>query len=417
VISTTEFEALPALEGAEPRLGTLVMKFGGTSVADPDKIRDVARRLVAARAEGNRVVAVLSAMGDSTDALVRLAYDVSPRPKPRELDMLISVGERISCALAAMAIHDLGAEAISLTGSQAGIVTDTVHGRAKIVDVRARRIHEALDQDRIVLVAGFQGVSTDFDITTLGRGGSDTTAVALAAALGAEVCEIYTDVEGVFTADPRLVPEARKLHAVSYEEMLELAASGARVLQVRSVEVARNHHVKLHVRSTFSTEDGTWIREEDERMLEKALISGITHTREETLYRVEGTNPARLFAVLADAGVNVDTIVRTGPEILFSAPAEDRELARETLEGLGVEWSARDDLGKVSVIGAGMQSHPGVAAKAFETLSAEGIEPEIVLTSPIKIACHVRSEQVEPAVAALHRAFELDAPEAERQHA
>jgi aspartate kinase len=393
------------------------MKFGGTSVADPEKIKDVARRLVAARAEGNRVVAVLSAMGDSTDELVRLAYEVSPRPKPRELDMLISVGERISCALAAMAIHDLGAEAISLTGSQAGIVTDTVHGRAKIVDVRARRIHEALDQDRIVLVAGFQGVSTDFDITTLGRGGSDTTAVALAAALGAEVCEIYTDVEGVFTADPRLVPQARKLHAVSYEEMLEMAASGARVLQVRSVEVARNHNVKLHVRSTFSGADGTWIREEDERMLEKALISGITHTREETLYRVDGTSPARLFAALAEAGVNVDTILRTGPEILFSAPAEDREVAGDTLESLGVDWSARDDLGKVSVIGAGMKSHPGVAAKAFETLTEAGIEPEVVITSPIKIACHVRGEDVERAVAELHRAFELDAPEAERQHA
>ncbi len=416
-MTTTEFEALPALEGAEPRLGTLVMKFGGTSVADPDKIKDVARRLVAARAAGNRVVAVLSAMGDSTDALVRLAYEVSPRPKPRELDMLISVGERISCALAAMAIHDLGAEAISLTGSQAGIVTDTAHGRAKIVDVRARRIHEALDQDKIVLVAGFQGVSTDLDITTLGRGGSDTTAVALAAALGAEVCEIYTDVEGVFTADPRLVPEARKLHAVSYEEMLEMAASGARVLQVRSVEVARNHHVKLHVRSTFSAADGTWIREEDERMLEKALISGVTHTREETLYRVEGTNPARLFTVLAAAGVNVDTIVRTGPEILFSAPAEDREAARVALDGLGVDWSTRDDLGKVSVIGAGMKSHPGVAAKAFETLDAAGIELEVVITSPIKIACHVRGEDVERAVVELHRAFELDAPEAERQHA
>ena len=393
------------------------MKFGGTSVADPEKIKDVARRLVAAQAEGNRVVAVLSAMGDSTDELVRLAYEVSPRPKPRELDMLISVGERISCALAAMAIHDLGAEAISLTGSQAGIVTDTVHGRAKIVDVRARRIHEALDQDRIVLVAGFQGVSTDFDITTLGRGGSDTTAVALAAALGAEVCEIYTDVEGVFTADPRLVPQARKLHAVSYEEMLEMAASGARVLQVRSVEVARNHNVKLHVRSTFSAADGTWIREEDERMLEKALISGITHTREETLYRVDGTSPARLFAALAEAGVNVDTILRTGPEILFSAPAEDREVAGNMLESLGVEWSARDDLGKVSVIGAGMKSHPGVAAKAFETLTEAGIEPEVVITSPIKIACHVRGEDVERAVAELHRAFELDTPEAERQHA
>jgi aspartate kinase len=416
-VTTTEFEPLPDLAAARPSAGTVVMKFGGTSVADPDKIKEVARRLVAAQAEGNRVVAVLSAMGDTTDDLVRLAYEVSPRPEPRELDMLISVGERISCALAAMAIHDLDAEAISLTGSQAGIVTDTVHGRAKIVDVRARRIHEALDQERIVLVAGFQGVSTDYDITTLGRGGSDTTAVALAAALGAQACEIYTDVEGVFTADPRLVPHARKLHAVSYEEMLELAASGAKVLQVRSVEVARNHGVKLHVRSTFSAEDGTWVREEDDRMLEKALISGVTHTLEETLYRVEGTTASRLFAALARAGVNVDTIVQTGPEIVFSAPADDRHAAADVLDGLGVAWSARDDLGKVSVIGAGMKSHPGVAARAFEMLAASGIEPEVVTTSPIKIACHVRTDQVETAVAVLHDAFELHAPAAERSHA
>jgi aspartate kinase len=416
-VTTTQFEPLPDLAAAEPSLDTLVMKFGGTSVADPQKLKDVARRLVEARASGNRVVAVLSAMGNTTDDLVRLAYEVSPRPKPRELDMLISVGERISCALAAMAIHDLGAEAISLTGSQAGIVTDTVHGRAKIVDVRARRIHEALDQDRIVLVAGFQGVSTDFDITTLGRGGSDTTAVALAAALGAQVCEIYTDVKGVFTADPRLVPNARKLHAVSYEEMSEMAASGAKVLQVRSVEVARNHGVKLHVRSTFSSEDGTWVREEDDRMLEKALISGVTHTREETLYRVTGTTASQLFSALADAGVNVDTIVQTGPEIVFSAPTDDLDAAVDVLDGLAVEWSLRDDLGKVSVIGAGMKSHPGVAAKAFETLAQAGIEPEVVTTSPIKIACHVRTDQVDEAVVVLHRAFELDTPEAERRHA
>jgi aspartate kinase len=415
-VTATEFEPLPDLTVAEPRHGTLVMKFGGTSVGDPEKLKDVARRLVSAQAEGRRVVAVLSAMGHTTDDLVRLAYEVSPRPKPRELDMLISVGERISCALAAMAIHDLGAEAISLTGSQAGIVTDTVHGRAKIVDVRARRIHEALDQDRIVLVAGFQGVSTEFDITTLGRGGSDTTAVALAAALGARVCEIYTDVEGVFTADPRLVPTARKLHAVSFEEMLEMAASGAKVLQVRSVEVARNHDVRLHVRSTFSSEEGTWVREEDNRMLEKALISGVTHTREETLYRVSGTTASRLFSALADAGVNVDTIVQTGPEIVFSAPADDRDAANDVLDGLSVDWSARDDLGKVSVIGAGMKSHPGVAAKAFETLAEAGIEPEVVTTSPIKIACHLRTDQVDEAVVVLHRAFELDAPEAERRH-
>jgi aspartate kinase len=419
VTATTEYESLPAV-AAEPtadRAGTIVMKFGGTSVADAEKLKAVGRRLVSAREAGNRVVAVLSAMGDSTDDLVRLAYEISPRPKPRELDMLISVGERISCALAAMAIHDLGHEAISLTGSQAGIVTDTVHGKAKIVDVRARRIHEALDQDRIVLVAGFQGVSTDLDITTLGRGGSDTTAVALAAALAADACEINTDVEGVFTADPRVVPEARKLHAVTYEEMLEMAAGGAKVLQLRAVEFARNHGVTLHVRSSFADEDGTWIREEDERMLEKAMISGVTHTLEETLYRVQGVSAARLFAALAEASVNVDTIVQTGPEIVFSAPVEDRGDAAAALDALGVEWSARDDLGKVSLIGAGMKSHPGIAARTFATLDELGIEPEVISTSPIKIACHVARADVERAVEALHRAFELDAPEAERSHA
>jgi aspartate kinase len=354
-------------------------------------------------------------MGDTTDELVRLAYEMSPRPKPRELDMLISVGERISCALCAMAIHDLGHEAISLTGSQAGIVTDTAHGKAKIVDIRARRIHEALDEERIVLVAGFQGVSTDYDITTLGRGGSDTTAVALAAALGAEACEIYTDVDGVHTADPRVVPEARKLHAVSYEEMLEMAASGARVLQLRSVEFARNHDVKLHVRSSFSEAGGTWIREEDERMLEKALISGVTHTAEETVYRVDGVGTARLFQALAEAGANVDTVVRTGAELVFSAP--DRAETESALDRLGAKWSARDDLAKVSIVGAGMKSHPGVAAKAFSTLEELGIEPEIVTTSPIKITCFVARGDVERAVQALHAAFELDSPQAERAHA
>src|SRR6266480_907769 len=335
-MTTTDYEAIPAVEGddAAPHLGTVVMKFGGTSVADPEKLKSVARRLVAARESGSRVVAVLSAMGTTTDELLDLARQVSTRPEPRELDMLISVGERISCALAAMAIHDLGHEALSLTGSQAGIVTDTIHGKAKIVDVRAHRIHDALDQDKIVLVAGFQGVSTDFDITTLGRGGSDTTAVALAAALGAEACEIYTDVEGVYTADPRVVPNARKLHAVTYEEMLELASSGARVLQLRSVEFARNHDVKLHVRSSFSKADGTWIREEDQRMLEKAIISGVTHTVEETVYRVEGVSSARLFEALAQAGVNVDTVIQTGREIVFSA--DEGPETQDALGSLGV---------------------------------------------------------------------------------
>ena len=333
-MTATDYEALPALaeEAPAPSAGTVVMKFGGTSVADVDRLRAVAQRLVAAREAGNRVVAVLSAMGDTTDELVRLAHEMSPRPKARELDMLISVGERISCSLCAMAIHDLGHEAISLTGSQAGIVTDTAHGKAKIVDIRANRIHEALDKERIVLVAGFQGVSTDLDITTLGRGGSDTTAVALAAALGADACEIYTDVEGVHTADPRIVTQARKLHAVSYGEMLEMAASGARVLQLRSVEFARNHDVKLHVRSSFSEADGTWIREEDERMLEKALISGVTHKAAETVYRVEGVSAARLFDALAEAGVNVDTVIQTGvgDRLLRRRGAGGRGRARES---------------------------------------------------------------------------------------
>jgi len=416
-MTATDYEALPALaeEAPAPSAGTVVMKFGGTSVADVDRLRAVAQRLVTAREAGNRVVAVLSAMGDTTDELVRLAHQISRRPVARELDMLISVGERISCSLCAMSIHDLGHEAISLTGSQAGIVTDTAHGKAKIVDIRANRIHEALDKERIVLVAGFQGVSTEFDITTLGRGGSDTTAVALAAALGADACEIYTDVDGVHTADPRIVSNARKLHAVSYGEMLELAASGARVLQLRSVEFARNHEVKLHVRSSFSAADGTWIREEDERMLEKALISGVTHKSAETVYRVEGVSAARLFEALAQAGVNVDTVIQTGLEIVFSA--DEGPGAEDALGSLGVEWSAREDLGQVSVIGAGMKSHPGVAAKMFSALEELGIQPVIVSTSPIKIGCFVARDQVEQAVQALHAAFELERPEAERRHA
>src|SRR5213078_4576435 len=293
-MTTTDYEAIPAVEAddAASHLGTVVMKFGGTSVGDPEKLKNVARRLVVARESGARVVAVVSAMGRTTDDLLDLARQVSERPEPRELDMLISVGERISCALAAMAIYDLGDEAISLTGSQAGIVTDTAHGKAKIVDVRARRIHEALDGEKVVLVAGFQGVSTAQEVTTLGRGGSDTTAVALAAALGANHCEIYTDVAGVFTADPRIVPGARKLHAVTYDEMLELSASGAKVLQLRSVEVARNYGVRLHVRSTFSEDDGTWVTEEDERMLEKAIISGVAHTFDEAVYRVRSVDRA-----------------------------------------------------------------------------------------------------------------------------
>ncbi len=415
-MATTEYEAVPAVAGdARAHVGTVVMKFGGTSVADTDRLKGVAARLVEAREAGNRVVAVLSAMGDTTDHLHELARQISERPNPRELDMLVSVGERISCALAAMAINDLGHQAISLTGSQAGIVTDTVHGKAKIVEVRARRIHEALDGGEIVLVAGFQGVSTQLDITTLGRGGSDTTAVALAAALGADACEIYTDVEGVYTADPRVVGSARKLHAVTYEEMLEMAASGAKVLQLRSVEFARNHGVKLHVRSTFTGEDGTWVSEEDERMLEKAMISGVTHTLEEAVYRVRGVGPAELFGSLAAAAVNVDTIIQIGDEIVFSAPFDDRHEAAAALDRLGARWSESSDLGKVSIIGAGMKSHPGVAARTFATLRDLEIQPQFVSTSPIKISFYVPQADVERTVTTLHDTFDLSLASAERQ--
>jgi aspartate kinase len=414
-VTATEFEAVPSIgsDGASQRAGVVVMKFGGSSVADPERVAAVARRIAAAQAEGTRVVGVLSAMGDTTDELLDLAHRVSPAPQERELDMLVSVGERVSCALAAMALIDLGHDAVSLTGSQAGIVTDTSHGRAKIVEVRGRRIHEALDRGAIVLVAGFQGVSTDSEVTTLGRGGSDTTAVALAAAIGAEACEIYTDVEGVFTADPRVVPAARKLDRVTYDEMLELSASGARVLQLRSVEFARNYGVQLHVRSSFSGDTGTWVTSEgDPRMLEKAIISGVAHTVDENVYRVEGARAATLFSALAGSSVSVDTILHAGGELVFSAPRDDHAATARTLDELGVTWRAEDGLGKVSVVGAGMKSHPGVAATTFATLDAHGIAPHIVTTSPIKISCHVPRKDVERAVSALHEAFGLGADEA-----
>ncbi|MDQ3822562.1 MAG: aspartate kinase [Actinomycetota bacterium] len=392
------------------------MKFGGTSVADTRRVEAVAARLVAAHEAGNRVVGVLSAMGDTTDRLIRLARTISRRPPRRELDVLVSVGECISCALAAMAIQDLGHDAISLNGAQAGIVTDGAYGKAKIVDIHGRRIHEALEAGKIVLVAGFQGVADGDEVTTLGRGGSDTTAVALAAALGGDRCEIYTDVEGVFTADPRLVGSARKLHAVSYEEMLEMAGSGAKVVQLRAVELARAYGVKVHVRSTFSREPGTWICEEDRRMLEKAIVSGITHTVRETVVRVRDVRVAPLFAALAAEGVNVETIVKTGAELVFSVPVEDGEDVAAALDGLGVPWSASDELGEVTVTGSGIRTNPGVAAGLFTTLAELGVEPELVSTSPIKIGCHVPRDRVEEAVAALHRAFGLDAPDAERNH-
>jgi aspartate kinase len=423
-MTETTYESVPEVAADEhgAHAGTVVMKFGGTSVAGPDRIKSVAKRIVGAREAGSRVVAVLSAMGDTTDDLVALAHEVSPRPDPRELDMLISVGERISCALAAMAIHDLGQEAISLTGSQAGIVTDTMHTKAKIVEVRAQRIHDALDDGKVVLVAGFQGVSTGREITTLGRGGSDTTAVALAAALGAESCEIFTDVAGVYSADPRVVPGACKLPAVTYEEMLEMSASGARVMALRSVEFARNHGVRLHVRSTFDDAQGTWIQEEDAQLLEKAIISGVTHDTSEAKLTIRSVPDrpgvaALVFRALANAGVNIDMIVQNVSaegltDISFTLPKSDLAAAEPILEAVCKEVDAAglsqdSDIAKVSLIGAGMRSHPGVAADMFEALADAGINLEIISTSSIRISCVVRAADVERAVRAVHERFQL----------
>jgi aspartate kinase len=404
---------------------TVVMKFGGTSVADAQRIKRAAQRIVGQREAGKRVVAVLSARGQTTDELIAMADEVSPHPDRREMDMLLSTGERISCALCAMAINDLGHRALSLTGSQAGIVTDTSHTKARILDVRGDRIREALDEDRIVLVAGFQGVSTSRDVTTLGRGGSDTTAVAGAAAIGAEVCEIYTDVAGVFSADPRLVPEARKLAIVSFEEMLEMAASGAKVLQLRSVEYARNHDVRIHCRSSFEDGPGTFVLGEDETM-ERPLVTAVTHSTEEARISLLGVPDrpgaaAAIFTALARAGCIVDTIIQNEPlgdgraaEVSFTIPQEDLVEAESALGAvasvLGVEKIDTDRrIGKVSIVGAGMRSHPGVAAKVFETLGEEGINIEMISTSPIKISCVIRADAVPQAVRALHTAFDLGA--------
>jgi aspartate kinase len=407
--------------------GLLVMKFGGTSVADAERIKRAARRIVDKREQGSQVVAVLSARGKTTDELIAMAEEVSEAPDPREMDMLLSTGERISCALCAMAINDLGHRAISLTGSQAGIVTDESHTRALILDVRAERIWEGLKEDSIVLVAGFQGVSnTAGDVTTLGRGGSDTSAVAVAAALGAEVCEIYTDVSGVYSADPRIVPNARKLRTVSFEEMLEMAASGAGVLQLRSVEYARNHGVRIHCRSSFEDAPGTVVLAEGETM-EQPLITAVTHSTAEarvTLVDVpdEPGAAARIFQALAEANVNVDMIVQNEPasaggraEISFTVPREDLRDARAALESLRGEafgeLHAHEEMGKVSIVGAGMRSHPGVAAKVFAVLAEEGVNIDMISTSPIKISCVIARDRVERAVQVLHDAFELSGPD------
>jgi aspartate kinase len=418
----------------DPASETVVMKFGGTSVGDADRIRAAARRIVRAKEEGKRVVAVLSARGKTTDELIGMAYEVSERPDPREMDMLLSTGERISCALAAMVINDLGHEAESLTGSQAGIVTDTSHTKARILDVRTERIERLLDLGRIVLVAGFQGTSASLrsddgeyeihgNVTTLGRGGSDTTAVAIAAALGADVCEIYTDVAGVYSADPRLVPGATKLPVVSFEEMLEMSASGAGVLQLRSVEYARNHGVPIHCRSSFDDGPGTFVLTEEQTM-ERPLVTAVTHSVDEA--RVTLTQlpdrpgvAGRVLSVLAAANVNVDMIIQNEPksdgasaDMSFTVPRDDLVAAREALDPLvaelGIGAIATDpSMGKVSLVGAGMKSHPGVAAKTFTVLGDAGVNIEMISTSPIKISCVVREDDVPTAVRELHRAFEL----------
>jgi aspartate kinase len=408
------------------------MKFGGTSVAGPDQIKRAAGRIVAAREDGHRVVAVLSARGKTTDELVAAAHEISERPVAREMDMLLSTGERISCALCAMAIHDMGHEAISLTGSQAGIVTDSSHTKARIIDVRADRIRQALEQDRIVLVAGFQGVSTDSrDVTTLGRGGSDTTAVALAAALEASVCEIYTDVRGVYSADPRIVANAKKLPIVSFEEMLEMAASGARVLQLRSVEYARNHGVRIHCRSSFEDGPGTLVVSEEETM-EQPFVTAVTHSDAEARVTLTGVRDepgvaGRIFTALADANVNVDVIIQNEPvggdqlaDLSFTVDRDDLPTAQEVIDKLGdvaVKIRSVNQIGKVSIVGAGMRSHPGVAATVFQTLGEEGINIEMISTSPIKISCVIPADRVTDAVNALHTAFELGADAIRREDA
>ncbi len=401
----------------EPSPETVVMKFGGSSVADPEKIKNVAARLVEARERGVRVVATVSAMGDTTDGLLALAREVSPEPHPRELDMLLSTGERIACALVAMAVNDLGHEAVSFTGSQAGIITDPVHTKAKIREITPVRVVEALDQGRIVLVAGYQGFSRDtMDVTTLGRGGTDATAVALAAALGAS-CEIYSDVLGVFTADPRIVPGARKLDRVSYEEMLEMASSGAKVLMLRAVELARGQRVPIHARSTFSREDGTWI--EDGEGLEQSVVSAVTHSEDEVVFDLAGLpdrpgTAAAIFDAVAAEHVNVDTILQNVAHGLaalsFSVPAEDVAATRRALtrarEAIG-DFASEEigDLGKVSLVGAGMRSHPGVAARMFRTLADEEINLRLISTSPIKVSCLIPRADVPRAVTALHGAL------------
>ena len=417
----SQYVVIGGPERKAERTNIVVMKFGGTSVADATCIKRVANRIVDARKDGHPVVAVVSARGDTTDELIEMAREISENPPAREMDMLLSTGERISAALLAMAIHELGYDAISLTGSQAGIVTDTVHTKAKILDIKPQRIRRALDEDKIVLVAGFQGVSTAQDVTTLGRGGSDTTAVALAAALGAEACVIFTDVDGVYTTDPRIVPEARKLDFISNDEMLELAASGAKVMMLRSIEVAHRFDVPLYVRSSFTNAPGTLIGQGDKGM-EQAIISGVTYALDDAKVTIHDLPDkigvaARVFTALARANVNVDVIIQNvsaggAADISFTASEDDLPKVAAVLSGLQTElgFSSFDldkDVAKVTLVGAGMKTYPGIAARMFEVLAENDINLEMISTSSIKISCVVRKHHVETAVKALHKAFKL----------
>ena len=403
-------------------MALVVQKFGGTSVADPDRIRAVADHVARTRRRGDEVVVVISAMGKETDDLIHLADQVSAAQPGREWDMLITAGERKSMALMSMALHEQGCPAESFTGSQAGIITDAGHTRAKILEVRADRLHEALGQGKVPVVGGAQGMSTDRNVTFLGRDASDITAVALAAVLGADACELYTDVSGVFTADPRVVPGARRLHRLSFEELLEMTATGCPKPAMRSVEFARNHGVRLHVRSAFTWEPGTWITEED-RDMEQAIVSAITQDGSEAKVTVIGVPDkpgvaALMFRALADAGVNVDMIVQNvsvhgTTDISFTVPNGQLDDGMRVVDELRAEVGATGviadgDIGRVSLVGAGMKTHPGVAATMFETLAGEGINIEMISTSAIRISCVVREDQMEPAVRALHGAFKLD---------
>ena len=414
-------------------MGLIVQKFGGSSVADAESIKRVATRIVATKRSGQQVVVVVSAMGDTTDELIDLANQVSPMPNGRELDMLLTAGERISMALLAMAISNLGLEARSFTGSQAGIITTSTHGRARVIDVTPGRIQEALNEGAIAIVAGFQGIAQDTkDITTLGRGGSDTTAVALAAALDADVCEIYTDVDGVFSADPRIVPSARKLKSVTYDEMLELAASGAKVLHLRCVEYARRFNLPIHVRSSFSNLEGTWVVKDQPEggSMEQAIISGIAHDKSEAKITIVGVPDragvaARIFQAIADADINIDMIVQnvsaaaTGlTDISFTLPRAEGSRATgivQKLQGeIGFQSIQYDDqIGKLSLIGAGMRSHPGVTATFFAAMADAGVNIEMISTSEIRISIVCRQTDIERAVQAAHTAFDLDADQIE----